>query len=460
MSADLYAAFVSDQKSSQAQPSTGQEREKEWPNNVCGEAGSAGETHTSQPQRPGINPTEPLWQAQADGGTDILFDADDDFGDFETGPGGEEAPIASQSDASSRQDGYWEAPSVVQTTSLIHEDLLALDGSGSSSSHVTQSVQGPAMAPREAAVENKSHHVDHDATWDDEWGAFEEVQTQTSAPTSSARKHQSQEKVKTRVAKGRRMSDDAEEDWQPFEDGTHPDEVTSASAIDAAEPVGHGRSLVTTAQTGRLSGPLHTTVRQRPTNIPPPSTLLPLLSLVFQELADEAKRPAQRRPELAIQITTVYRVAARIIAGRTLRWKRDTILAQSTRIGPAGKSGGMKLTSINKSEIARDDREVAETVNAWSVYAYIFNAVVGKADVPHHHPRMKMSLSPAMLILTSSNAVSSSQFCALCGLKRSERVSEVDLDLEDIFGEFWTDHWGHKDCSDFWYRYEDRLSRR
>ncbi|KAL9119369.1 MAG: hypothetical protein Q9187_004080 [Circinaria calcarea] len=61
------------------------------------------------------------------------------------------------------------------------------------------------------------------------------------------------------------------------------------------------------------------------------------------------------------------RVSARILAGRKVRWKRDSHLSQSMKIGPAqaGKKGGMKLTGVDKAETQREDQEVAEFVRTW-----------------------------------------------------------------------------------------------
>jgi len=48
----------------------------------------------------------------------------------------------------------------------------------------------------------------------------------------------------------------------------------------------------------------------------------------------------------------------------------------------------------------------------------------------------------------------------VCALKRNERVVKVDFEVEDVFGEWWTEHWGHKACVAFWLGNEGRLRSR
>jgi len=35
-------------------------------------------------------------------------------------------------------------------------------------------------------------------------------------------------------------------------------------------------------------------------------------------------------------------------------------------------------------------------------------------------------------------------------LKRDERVARVEFGVEDSFGEWWVEHWGHRTCRNFW----------
>lgn len=217
-----------------------------------------------------------------------------------------------------------------------------------------------------------------------------------------------------------------------------------------------------------------------PSNIPPPSILLRLISSVLQSLSDIVKkynlhaektqhtsRPANRtlitnfRQELAI-----VRASARIIAGRKLRWGRDSHLSQSMKIGPAqgGRAGGMKLTVLDKAETRREDREVEEAIRIWKEQMGILRALLStirtqESDDTLAIPELAEKM-PIRSVKLSEGGIVASKGCFLCGLKRDERVEKVDVGVEDSFGEWWTDHWGHVDCVIFWEQQKDRLQQR
>lgn len=75
-----------------------------------------------------------------------------------------------------------------------------------------------------------------------------------------------------------------------------------------------------------------------------------------------------------------------------------------------------------------------------------------------------MQLSDHMQVKTLSvgeGAVKAQSPCALCGLKREERVvARFDERVDDTFWEWWSEHWGHVECRRFWERYRDDLVRR
>jgi hypothetical protein len=201
----------------------------------------------------------------------------------------------------------------------------------------------------------------------------------------------------------------------------------------------------------------------RPTNIPPPTIVLQLLPEVFQSIQDLAKvsHKATEIDETAASIVTVFAVSARIIAGRSLRRKRDTYLAQSTRIGPSvsgARSGGMKLTAVNKSEAIREEREAADVCDAWSSNTHIFAGIVTKSE--HRRPWMNLNIKMTPRPSPGFGTLEAKDPCALCGIKRDERIAGVDFDADDVFNEYWTEHWGHTDCKVFWYTYRDMLDQR
>ena len=217
-----------------------------------------------------------------------------------------------------------------------------------------------------------------------------------------------------------------------------------------------------------------------PTNIPPPSTLLSLTATLLLSLPPEIKtllatwKTSQGQPTDIGQATldqvklqlSFTRAIARIIAGRKLRWKRDTLLSQSMKIGPAqaGKSGGMKLTGIDRMESRREDQEAAEVVGIWKQHVGSLRASVANAKV--HHPGSDLTIPeiaemmPVRAMKQSEGALTAPKCCLLCGLKREERVEKVDINVEDSFGEWWTEHWGHYECRMFWETHERSLQQR
>jgi len=202
-----------------------------------------------------------------------------------------------------------------------------------------------------------------------------------------------------------------------------------------------------------------------PSNIPPPSILLPLLTTVLQDhyntiisFRDRATcNPAETKPiHNLLQLLTV---AAHVIAGRRLRWKRDMLLAQNMRIGPShsGKAGGMKLTGIDKAETLREDREVIDLLRGWREHIGRVRSAVGvQTSISTSIP----NLAEVMPVKAGKGLLTSAKGCALCGLKREERVGKVDELVEDSFGEWWVEHWGHTTCKSFWDCYHEGLRQR
>ncbi|KAI4154453.1 MAG: hypothetical protein LQ340_001674 [Diploschistes diacapsis] len=209
-----------------------------------------------------------------------------------------------------------------------------------------------------------------------------------------------------------------------------------------------------------------------PTNVPPPSILMPLVSGLVEKLPLQVDNAMQNLPqpgESAKALETALRkclaslrVAARITAGRKLRWKRDTHLAQSMRIGQAGK--GMKLSGVDRNEIKREDREAAEFVHVWHkqlgsirrALALVNNQISGSLLTL---PEISVAM-PIRTIRVADGGIPAPKCCVLCGLKREERVDKVDVDVYDAFNEWWTEHWGHTDCKIFWLEHERYLQHR
>jgi hypothetical protein len=218
-----------------------------------------------------------------------------------------------------------------------------------------------------------------------------------------------------------------------------------------------------------------------PTNIPPPSILLSIFpqifnlpqSPLFQAVANQSFTIRNRILSDPSTITflrgyiLLASVAARIIAGRKLRWKRDVHLSQSMKIGPAaaagGRGGGMKLTGVDKAEAAREDREAAELVRIWREQIGRLRSAVAAANSSIRDKATHLAvpeISETMQVKPERGALTAPKPCVLCGLKREERISKIDGEVEDSFGEWWIEHWGHRTCRNFWAEHEGKLRRR
>lgn len=218
-----------------------------------------------------------------------------------------------------------------------------------------------------------------------------------------------------------------------------------------------------------------------PTNVPPPSVLLFLIAKLFHTLPCEIKdlvASARSGPpshgtianskiaEVSFRLD-LLKAAARIAAGRKLRWKRDNHLAQSMKIGQANKLGGMKLTGVDRMESRREDQEAAEAVTVWKQEAGSLRTAIRAANstmaalamASLNAPDIAENM-PIRVGKASESARTAPKCCFLCGLKREERIDKVDINVFDNFGEWWTEHWGHNDCKAFWLAYENALRER
>lgn len=218
-----------------------------------------------------------------------------------------------------------------------------------------------------------------------------------------------------------------------------------------------------------------------PTNIPPPSIILS----IFPELLNLASS-SLLKPMSTLALSTQQRVlsdsstatflrgylalatvAARVIAGRKQRWHRDKFLMQSMSISAAsgGKTRGMKLAGVDKAQAAREDREAGEVVAAWKQQVGRLRTAVAAANkdggAAAAAAQLKVpELSVALSAHVAPGTVTAPKACVICGLKRDERIARVDFDVEDSFGEWWVEFWGHRDCRNFWLEHEVKLRQR
>ncbi|KAL8907620.1 MAG: hypothetical protein Q9171_005791 [Xanthocarpia ochracea] len=218
-----------------------------------------------------------------------------------------------------------------------------------------------------------------------------------------------------------------------------------------------------------------------PSNIPPPSVLLSIVVTILEGLPDEIRDivssmgtslmndsfSSNELPSEALQNKlAVTTASARILAGRKLRWKRDTHLTQRMSIGPAnaGKAGGMKLTGVDRTESRREDQEATEVVRLWKQQLGGLKSQIAKIN--GRQSELKLALPeysdnmPIRVAKLGDGGLAAPKCCFLCGLKRDERVAMLDVNVEDSFGEWWVDHWGHVDCIRFWEENRDSLKQR
>ncbi|KAF2825032.1 hypothetical protein CC86DRAFT_456953 [Ophiobolus disseminans] len=218
-----------------------------------------------------------------------------------------------------------------------------------------------------------------------------------------------------------------------------------------------------------------------PTNVPPPGVLLSLFPSLFADAQERLFKPmaAQTLPMrnklMAEPATIAYlqgylvlsNVAAHIIAGRKLRWKRDQHLSQGMRIGPASSraTSGMKLTGIDKGENLKEEREVSDVVRAWKEQVGRLRHVVSganqiKAGTLGQVADLQETM-PVKSLKQSEGGIPARQPCMMCGLKREERVTAADMATGDSFGEWWIDQVNmHRGCRNFWNQHKDTLRQR
>jgi hypothetical protein len=443
MSADLLAAFgrldssvgaESDRKQVCALNSTLRQDKEALISNVS-------DTHNNAARAGKKNGLEEnLWR-NGDDCADVLFDAladqitDDEFGDFE--------------------DGTQEVPP--SQPEHLHHNIM----SGETS--MAFAVQSRSLLDIDGSIDSLISPEDRQSQEHDvEWGDF-------STPVSKDKPREDGIGLSTKPSSGVQVfaiKDTSEtEDWEPFEDGEAP--VSNPCTSDAqllTVDSSNENTLRMKNRTCELSPTkrapsLPSMDERRPTNIPPPLILLQLLPQVFESLAktNHAQDPLQR----CNAVLQAHTVASHLVAGRSLRWKRDNILSQNNRIGPAAagrKGGGMKLAAVDKNEGLKEEREVADLIQVWERYTHDFKSIVQKSGIQRPLMTLFKQLKPRPE--TGVGVVASRHACALCGLRRDERVPGADIDVNDSFGEFWLEYWGHRDCKGFWQTYQALLPQR
>ncbi|KAI8635066.1 hypothetical protein F5Y19DRAFT_134801 [Xylariaceae sp. FL1651] len=213
-----------------------------------------------------------------------------------------------------------------------------------------------------------------------------------------------------------------------------------------------------------------------PINIPPPSVLMSAFPQLFDQANEYLYKPVNGQPpnikncilsdpkvrDYLKGYISLASVAARIIAGRRLRWHRDRFLSQSMSISTAG-SKGMKLAGVDKTQTVREDREAADVVGIWRAQVGRLRSIVAATNSATKSGGEQLripEITDTMQVQTVKDVPTAIKACVICGLKRNERLVKVDYEVEDSFGEWWVEHWGHVACKRFWLRHENTLRQR
>ncbi|KAJ6787454.1 hypothetical protein PWT90_11172 [Aphanocladium album] len=385
-------------------------------------------------------------------------ESDDEFGDFET-----VKPAAPTKKPSAPTPAPPPPPRT--QSSMPSMDLLSLDEPvpvASQSSQLSHSNSGPlrfgAAVPANAEPKRSSMQgLD-----------FSQFEKQV-APTNTQPKPQAKIQPNTQPkAKPAQKSPNAwatadnDDEWAAWDD------APAATTIDATpSPSSWDWETTDTTKAGTSSDST-----PPPVNVPPPSVLLSLFpellssgSALFKSTSGQSSSVKEKilsNPK-AVQFLQGYillaTTAARIMAGRKHRWHRDKILAKSMSISAAG-SKGMKLAGVDKTQAAREDREAADVVAVWREQVGRLRSAVTVANTAAKANLKVPELSETLSAHAAKMVGTAPKPCVICGLKRDERISKVDFDVEDSFGEWWVEHWGHRACKNFWVEHEKNLRQR
>lgn len=488
MSADLFAEFSTDSNTSQTHQSTG-------PTNSQPATTFNFFDNLSTPA-PGIVPqTQPSTFSQDFGqagsfSAQIPIDDTDDWGDFEGGSSSANPPPPIQHDHSA-------------FVSQQHSQPTQQTWANQPPAHVSQELwtKAPIVKAKKPADSSVLFDAEEDADDDDDFGDFEDSQSksvtpapsghssalvdllgdlnvsqpepsvgrksknvnQSSKPQSTARKTPIgafgiASKPKQPNPTPASTLQAVDNDWDTFDDWEasiptqalkKPETTKKIPVTSSSAPAPILSPAIVDVQPGELP----------PTNVPPPGVLLSLFPPFFADAQEKLFKPmaAQTLPmrnKLLTEPGTVAylqgylmlaSVAAHIIAGRKLRWKRDQHLSQGMRIGPASSraTSGMKLTGIDKGENLKEEREVSDVVRVWKdqvgrlrhVVSGVNQAKAGTLGTP---PDLQETM-PVRTLKQSEGGVPARQPCMMCGLKRDERVTGADAAVEDSFGEWWVE---------------------
>lgn len=121
----------------------------------------------------------------------------------------------------------------------------------------------------------------------------------------------------------------------------------------------------------------------------------------------------------------------------------------------------MKLTSIDKSEVGKEDREVLDIVQRWKGQVGKLRSAVTSAPTKVGNVPDVAEMMPVRTLKATEGGFTAPHACALCGLKREERALKVDVDVNDSFGEWWVERMNmHLVCKEWWDENKGKLKGR
>lgn len=422
-----------------------------------------------------LNPRPALPPSKGSSGGEILFDADqevdedDEFGDFES-----VTPSASQPPPLSQPlDDFFGSMTIKAQPSKKPPNLMPTSPNLSSPLPYPQAPKSPSFQQRnpfpkvglatqqvKQVAKTKTEDKPKSASPLTAWPSYDDKPPKAAPYVDSPT-------IPSNV-------EDIDDDWGDFSDLP----AESPAINDTKSTFGISADAFAWDAVGRVTEP--TLVEPNlppPTNIPPPSILLTLFPQLFDLPQSSlfkavANQPFSLKNRIMSDPSTISflraylliaTVAAHIIAGRKFRWKRDTHLSQGMSIGPAGGKGGMKLTGVDKAEVARENREAAETIRVWKEQLGRLRSAVAVANTSLKDVSKHLTIpeiGDAMHVKNQEGGLTAPKACVICGLKREERVAKVDVKVEDSFGEWWIEHWGHRLCRNFWQEHEGKLKFR
>ncbi|XWW97851.1 hypothetical protein V2A60_005838 [Cordyceps javanica] len=393
-------------------------------------------------------------------------ESDNEFGDFETAN-----PVISTSKPVARGvSANTQAPTHPPIPSM---DLLSLDDPMPLQESRLKEARPPSAggALRFGASIPAQPDPKRSSAQDLDFTQFETQATSVKMEPKTRPKTEKQPKLATPTSLNDWGTTSNDDEWAAWDDVASASISANVNTIDNTSAPSSWDWDSTDIQEGDTATSLDST--PPPVNVPPPSVLLSLFpellssgSALFRSTSGQSSSIKERilADPKAVQFIKGYillaTTAARIIAGRKHRWHRDKILAKSMSISAAG-SKGMKLAGVDRTQAAREDREAADVAAVWREQVGRLRSAVAAANTAAARAGLVVpELSETLSVHTARMVGTAPRACVICGLKRDERIAKVDFEVEDSFGEWWVEHWGHRACKNFWIEHEKNLRQR